>query len=50
MVCLGDIRVNTLYKGDKDNNNNDNDNNTYNAEIINIAEYLLKIYIHKTGL
>ena len=32
MVCLGDIRKNTLYKEDKDdddddNNNNNNDNN-----------------------
>ena len=25
-VCLGDIRVNTLYKGDRDNNNNNNNN------------------------
>ena len=25
MVCLGDIRVNTLYIGDKGNNDNDND-------------------------
>ena len=24
MVCLGDIRVNTPYNGDKDNNNNNN--------------------------
>ena len=27
MVCLGDIRVNTLYKGDSDNNNNNNEFN-----------------------
>ena len=24
MVCLGDLRVNTLYKGDKDKDNNNN--------------------------
>ena len=27
MVCLGDIRVNTLCKGDKDKDNNNNNNN-----------------------
>ena len=26
MVCLGDIRVNTLYKGDKDKDNNNHNN------------------------
>ena len=26
MVCLGDIRMNTLYKGDKDKDNNNNNN------------------------
>ena len=26
MVCLADIRVNTLYKGDNNNNNKDNNN------------------------
>jgi hypothetical protein len=26
MVCLGDIRVTTLYKGDKDKDNNNNNN------------------------
>ena len=36
MVCLGDIRMNTLYKGDKDDdddddNNNDNNNNNNNT-------------------
>ena len=33
MVCLGDIRVNTLYKGDKDNNNNNNNNNREVAQL-----------------
>ena len=35
LVWLGDIRVNTLYKGDKDydddNNNNNNNNNNAGA-------------------
>ena len=35
MVCLGYIRVNTLYKGDKDkdkDNNNNNNNNIFPQE------------------
>ena len=30
MVCLGDLRVNTLYKGDKDDDDDDDNNNNNN--------------------
>ena len=38
MVCLGDIRVNSLYKGDKDNDDggdddDDDNNNNNNMEL-----------------
>ena len=40
MVCLGNIRINTLHKGDDDddddndnNNNNDNDNDNNNNNL-----------------
>ena len=32
MVCLGNIRVNTLYKGDKDDDDDDDNNNNNNTE------------------
>ena len=38
-VCLGDIRVNTLYKGDKDNNNNNNNNNNKEQEDYKYGSY-----------
>ena len=40
MVCLGNMCIDTLHKGDNDddddddnNNNNDNDNNNYNVPV-----------------
>ena len=33
MVCLGDIPVNTLYKGDKDNDDDDDDDNNNNNNL-----------------
>ena len=43
MVCLGDIRVNALYKGDVDNDDDDDDNNNNNFIIRNNNSN----YIHK---
>ena len=42
MVCLGDIRVNTLYKGDKDNDDNNN-NNCYCLIIIRVLIYYARV-------
>ena len=41
MICLGDIRVNTLYKGDKDDDDNNNDNNNNNNNNKYNPTYLL---------
>jgi hypothetical protein len=48
MVCLGNICINTLHKGakdDNDNNNNNNNNNLYNIELINKAMPLPNIML-----
>ena len=39
MVCLGDIRVITLYKGDKDDDNNNNNNNNKRFNCDNPVSY-----------
>ena len=41
MVCLGDVRENTVYKGDKDNNNN----NKYVVIVIFIVNVVVVIFI-----
>ena len=48
MVCLGDIRVNTLYKGDKDKDNNNNNNN--NVPPILYYKYQPQIHVIKLQL
>ena len=51
MVCLGDLRVNTLYKGDKDddddydNNNNNNVSNTFISTCTGNTTFL-PVHIH----
>jgi hypothetical protein len=37
MVCLGNICINTLYKGAKDDDDNDNDNNDNNNNNNNLS-------------
>ena len=45
MVCLEDIRVNTLYKGDKyidddDDDDDDNNNNDNNNSAVSLRHYI----------
>jgi hypothetical protein len=34
MVCLGDIRVNTLYKGDKDDDDDDDGDDNKQLKLV----------------
>ena len=43
MVCLGNICINTLHKGDNDDDDDDDDNNTYYFIVISAAK------LNKTG-
>ena len=40
MVCLGDIRVNILYKGDKDKDDDDDDDDDNNNNNNNLEQHL----------
>ena len=46
MVCLGDIRVNTLYKGDNDNNNNNNNIPLCRPSVYTLTPYFFKIHFN----
>jgi len=44
MVCLRNISINTLHKGDDDNGNNNNNNNNNNIFIIHFD---MKLFLRR---
>jgi hypothetical protein len=47
MVCLKNICINTLHKGDNDDNNNNNNNNNSDWELFKIIQKMHKQHTRK---